>query len=307
VTQIAILMAVRNGANFLPEQLASIARQSHANWRLFASDDGSTDQSIGILRQFAAACPDGQVRIEHGPQAGVTAHFRQLIRRHAGSAEAVAFCDQDDVWEADHFARALARMGDPQSPVPWIGGGRMILGAADLRQTGLSPLPRRPLGFGNALVQNVLSGNTMVMNASSARLLAQAEAEAGDFVLHDWWAYQVVTGAGGVADFDPRPRLIYRQHQANVVGANQGLGALRRRLSRHLSGDYGQWHRRNATALAASAHRFTHDNQRALAAFSRGLEAGLPGRLRAFRDAGVYHQRRRATLIFWLSALMGLV
>ena len=51
---VTVLMAVRNGAQTLPAQLDSLAAQSHANWRLIASDDGSTDGSRAILQRFAA-------------------------------------------------------------------------------------------------------------------------------------------------------------------------------------------------------------------------------------------------------------
>jgi glycosyltransferase involved in cell wall biosynthesis len=52
-TQIAILMCTKNGAAFLGEQLNSIADQTHSNWILFVSDDGSTDETRNILRRFA--------------------------------------------------------------------------------------------------------------------------------------------------------------------------------------------------------------------------------------------------------------
>jgi hypothetical protein len=51
--QTAILMCTKNGATFLGEQLKSIADQTHANWSLFVSDDGSTDETRMILRRFA--------------------------------------------------------------------------------------------------------------------------------------------------------------------------------------------------------------------------------------------------------------
>ena len=271
------------------------------------SDDGSRDTSRDLVRRFASARPEGQVTLLDGPQAGATANFRSLVHARAHSAAALAFCDQDDVWLAHHLTRALARMGDAADLRPWIGGGRMVLCDASLRRIGLSPLHPRPPGFGNALVQNVLSGNTMVMNAAAARLLSAAEAEAGDFVLHDWWAYQIVTGAGGVADHDPEPTVLYRQHGENLVGANQGLAALPRRMKRHFGGDYARWHRRNAAALAASAHRFTKENRDALAAFAGALESPLPARLLGLGRAGVFHQRPGATLAFWLSAVLGRV
>jgi glycosyltransferase involved in cell wall biosynthesis len=51
--QIAILMCTKNGAAFLSEQLQSIADQTHTNWTLYVSDDGSTDDTKKILQQFA--------------------------------------------------------------------------------------------------------------------------------------------------------------------------------------------------------------------------------------------------------------
>ncbi|MGP0082417.1 MAG: glycosyltransferase, partial [Steroidobacteraceae bacterium] len=49
MTSIAILLGTFNGARFLPDQLRSFENQTFANWRLFASDDGSTDATVAIL------------------------------------------------------------------------------------------------------------------------------------------------------------------------------------------------------------------------------------------------------------------
>lgn len=40
---VAILLCTYNGARFLAEQLDSLESQTHQNWIVFASDDGSTD------------------------------------------------------------------------------------------------------------------------------------------------------------------------------------------------------------------------------------------------------------------------
>jgi len=51
--RIAILMCTKNGAAFRRDQLESIADQSHTNWVLIVSDDGSTDETREILKTFA--------------------------------------------------------------------------------------------------------------------------------------------------------------------------------------------------------------------------------------------------------------
>ncbi len=56
--KIIILLASFNGAGHLAEQLESFARQSHQNWELVVSDDGSTDRTIDIVRRFAGTVHD---------------------------------------------------------------------------------------------------------------------------------------------------------------------------------------------------------------------------------------------------------
>ena len=57
---VAILMAVFQGREYLPDQLKSLTRQSVTNWALIAGDDGSTDGSVALLEEFAAGRPAGQ-------------------------------------------------------------------------------------------------------------------------------------------------------------------------------------------------------------------------------------------------------
>ncbi|MEZ5796726.1 MAG: glycosyltransferase [Paracoccaceae bacterium] len=302
VDEILILMAVRDGARFLPGQLASIAGQAGVGWRLIVSDDGSRDGSAALLQEFAASQAPGRVVLLRGPGRGATENFRHLLRSCPEGA--LAFCDQDDVWHPEHLARAAAMIGGAGGPALY--GCRMRITDAALRPSGHSPLPGRPVGFRNALVQNVFSGNGMVMNAEAARILRAAEAEAGPILLHDWWAYQLLSGAGARVVFDARPGLDYRQHGGNVVGANAGLAALPRRLWRHLRGAHGRWARLNVAALGRSAHRLSDENRAVLRDFAAALEAPPLRRLGLLRAAGVYHQRRAARAAFWISAALGL-
>ena len=70
-------MAVYNGAAYLQDQLDSLAAQTHPDWQLIASDDGSRDGSARILADFAQAWPHSILR--QGPRQGGTANFMSLI------------------------------------------------------------------------------------------------------------------------------------------------------------------------------------------------------------------------------------
>jgi len=303
---VAILLAARDGARFLPAQLASILRQDHADWSLTVSDDGSADATPDLVERFARRAGPGRVRLVAGPGRGATANFLSLLAGWDGTGSYLAFADQDDVWFPGKLSAALRMLPGPG--VPALYGARTVIAGPDLRPRGLSALPRRPLGFRNALVQNVAGGNTMVMTAAAARLAGAAlRAAAAEPAAHDWWLYQIVSGAGGRILFDPAPCLYYRQHGDNLVGANRGWRARLVRAGGVLSGRFAAWNRQNRSALAARGDLLTSEARAALAAFS--ALAALSGRpaLRLLAEAGLYRQTRAGDLSLRAAAWLGRV
>lgn len=299
---VTVLLAVYNGARHLPAQLASIAAQTGVPWRLIASDDGSTDASVALLEAFAEGHP-GRVTVMRGPSHGFAGNFRALLAR-APAGLAAAFCDQDDVWYPDKLARAAAMLAPVEGPGLYAARSRLV--DDSLNPIDLSRGLLRPAGFANALVQNIASGNTMVLNPAAVALLQAASAEAGPVPMHDWWAYQVITGTGGAVVFDDRPVLDYRQHSHNQIGAGRGLAALRRRGSRVIDGSAGSQFLAQAQALLPSAHRFTARERARLRVFLRAMADTDPARrTRLLRRAGVYRQGRRADALFWAAVAMG--
>jgi glycosyltransferase involved in cell wall biosynthesis len=304
VPDVLILMAIHNGARFLADQLTSIATQSQGGWRLLISDDASTDCSRQIVCDFMRSRPEGQVVLLNGSGKGAVQNFRSLLRRADLGNSHLAFSDQDDVWEPDHLSRALHSLSRLSNPLA-VYGCRMQICDENLRPVGLSALASAPLGFRNALVQNLLSGNTMVMTPAAAHLLQKAERKAGPVPVHDWWAYQMITGAGGRAVLDSLPGVLYRQHGSNVIGHKRALRALPARIRGHLGGRYRTWARQNSAALGACAPLLTPENRRSLEAFTKALSAPLPQKVVQLRRSGIYYQNRRDHLAFWLLVALG--
>ncbi len=294
-------MAVYQGRDYLPAQLESLSGQSHRGWSLIAGDDGSTDGSAALLADFAAGLDPGQVRAVPGPRQGAAANFRALLGHVPAHATHVAFCDQDDVWEAGKLADGLAAL-PADRPAIWC--SRVVNCDADLRQLSLSPVPRHPPSFRHALMQNLVQGNTLLMNRPAYELVAAAHAEAGPVVMHDWWIYQLVTGAGGQVIYDPEPSVLYRQHDGNLVGANNRLRSRLGGLRRMLDGTYRDWSRTNLAALRASAHRLTPENRALLEDFA-ALQGALPKRIAAMRRGGFFRQGRVSQAALWLAVLLG--
>ena len=299
---VVILLALYNGAAFLGEQLASLEAQTHRNWSLLVSDDGSTDAGLGVLESFARAHPHRRITLLDGPRSGFAQNFLALVRVVDRAAPFVAFCDQDDVWMPDKLARSVAGLGGQAGPALYC--GRTVVCGADLRAAGQSPLFQSPPDFRNALVQSIAGGNTMLLNRRALGLLKSSGRSAVDIVSHDWWAYQIVSGAGGNVVYDPVPLVRYRQHSGNLVGANGAWPARLTRVVRLLRGEMRGWMDVNLSALNAAAPLLTEGNRQTLSAITTLRCASPWGRLAAVTRLGLYRQTRYGQVALKIAALL---
>jgi glycosyltransferase involved in cell wall biosynthesis len=96
---ISVAMTTFNGARYLGEQLASLSSQTVKPFELVVCDDGSTDETVGILQSFSELAPF-QVKIfTNGERLGYKKNFIKAASLCTGSL--IAFCDQDDIWHED--------------------------------------------------------------------------------------------------------------------------------------------------------------------------------------------------------------
>ena len=231
---VAILLCTYNGARFLAEQLDSLEAQTHQNWVVFASDDGSTDQTLEILQQYQAKWAAGKLTIRSGPQKGFCQNFLSLACDPNVRADYYAFCDQDDVWLSSKLEVAIKYFEGHAKNIARMYCGRTIYIKEDGRITGESPCFVHPKTFRNALVQCVAGGNTMVFDELAKLLLEKIGPV--NVPSHDWWLYQLLSGHGGVVYFDLQPMVQYRQHPDSLIGENQSLSSKIDRLGMVLNG-----------------------------------------------------------------------
>lgn len=297
---VTILLCTLNGARFLAAQLASIEQQSHKNWCLVVSDDGSTDATLAILRHFAKRVPQ-PVEFRTGPRRGPAANFLSLATDPNLFGDYFAFCDQDDVWHRDKLRRGIDWFRSRANDVAAVYGARTKLVAEDGLAIGYSPLFAKLPSFANALVQSITGANTMVFNSATKQLLEKAGAV--DVVSHDWWTYQLVSGAGGTLHYEREPHLDYRQHSANHIGCNRGLQALWQRFRMILDGGFVVWNDTNLAALRQCRTLLTSDSQALLDTYCLMRSGSLRLRLMTLITSGV----RRQTLVGNVALLMAVV
>lgn len=286
---VAILLCSYNGADYLAPQLQSYLDQTHADWSLHISDDGSTDGTQAMLQRFAADHPAHAVRLYSGPGEGFVRNFLNLTCRPEITADYYAYSDHDDVWFADKLARAVAALAEIAPGVPALYCSSSTLIDAQGQPCGASQCFAKVPGFGNALVQSIAGGNTMVFNHAARALLLKA-GQALALPSHDWWTYQLVSGAGGSVIYDPQPSIYYRQHGCNVIGSNRGIIASLQRIRLLFAGRFRRWNSMNCEALQAVAALLTPENRVRVQVFAAARRAPFFKRLSGLARSGIYRQ-----------------
>jgi len=300
---VAILLCTYNGIRFLVEQLDSLEAQTHQNWVIISSDDGSTDQTMEILQQYQAKWPVGKLIIRSGPNKGFPQNFLSLACDPEIRADYYSFCDQDDVWLPDKLEVAIDNIVANQSiEVPYLYCGRTKYVKENLKPCGMSPLVVFPPSFRNALAQSIAGGNTMVFNKAAKLLIEKVGAV--DIPSHDWWIYQLITGVEGDVFYDRETYVLYRQHKFALVGGNNSFPAKIERVWMLLQGRFQKWNTKNITALIQVKYLLVKNHQEILEMFILLRDARLKDRFRLMEICGLYRQTRRGTFSLFLAALI---
>src|SRR5215218_2637572 len=106
---VSVVIPVHNGARFLADVLAAIDAQHYCGpLEIVAVDDGSTDGSETILRQFEAS---GAIRVVAGPRRGAAAAINTGVR--AATHPLIAQLDQDVVVEEGWIVELVSALDDP--------------------------------------------------------------------------------------------------------------------------------------------------------------------------------------------------
>lgn len=218
--KVLILMGTYNGENYLRQQLDSIFNQTYSNIEVLVRDDGSSDETLLLLDQYAKQYP---IKIIKGDNKGAFENFCELIKI-APPCDLYAYCDQDDVWTENKIEKAVQAINN-------IEGGELpvlYIHSEFLTDKDLHPYKQTDVnseGCANSLslgiVRNICQGSACVFNHYLMNKLKKIPKNIT--YMHDWWTYLVCLSYGGLVLTDSTPLIFYRQHDANVVGASKSI------------------------------------------------------------------------------------
>ena len=215
--KVLVLLSTYNGEKYLQEQLESVNNQSGVSLECLIRDDGSIDNSYGIIKDFCTK--HSNFHCYAGTNVGVVKSFGLLIKQAISYAyDWIAFCDQDDVWDNRKIISGLELLINQPTNIP-------LLYCSDLKVTDSNlnymRMMRGTQIYPNeyqACVQNCSTGCTQIFNRQAAILYAN---NANYHIeMHDYWMYLICLFLGKVI-YDQRSFIMYRQHSNNVVGARK--------------------------------------------------------------------------------------
>ena len=230
-----VLLAAYNGEQFISQQLQTVLNQTNKPYKILINIDQSDDKTESIVQGFAKKNPEIQILNLNKRFGSAAANFINLIiYADLTDINYIALADQDDIWKEDKLEKAIQKLEQGfdgySSNVQafWEDGQKKIIEK------------NQPQQKYDHLFESAGPGCTFVLKRELALKLQQF-LKNGRFNqldnYHDWLIYAFARTHGFKWYIDSYPGVDYRQHSANVFGANVGNRAFISRVCRVLSGE----------------------------------------------------------------------
>ena len=218
---ILILLSTYNGDKYLIEQLDSIFSQSYKSFQIIARDDGSSDETIEILKSYNIKILDTDKNL------GAKLSFSTLLDYAVTNTDAgyFMFCDQDDIWKKDKIEKTIATMKDLEKDN--LGLPLLVHTDLEVVDEKLNVLnksfwkyeKRDPSlnSINRLIMQSTVTGCTMMINRKLAEMSFPVSEKS---IMHDWWISMIASTLGKIAYLE-ESTISYRQHSSNDTGSKK--------------------------------------------------------------------------------------
>jgi len=219
---ISILMATYNGERFIKEQIESLLEQTVSDYKLYISDDNSTDSTYEIAQGYARKHPEKIfVSQNENNLGGAKQNFIQMMITHID--EYIMLCDQDDVWLPGKIEKSLHKMKELED---CHGISKPILIYTDLNVVDenlnvistsyfkTEDINNEKKTLNKIVARNITTGCTVMYNRALADLINVTPEH---MIMHDWWLTLIACAFGELGTIY-EPTILYRQHSDNEIG-----------------------------------------------------------------------------------------
>lgn len=296
IPHFAVLLAAYNGVNWLEPQIETILSQRCVRVTIFVSIDRSSDTTELWFEQIAALNKNIVILPVGEKFGGAAKNFFRLIRDvDFSSFDYISFADQDDIWLEDKLFTAHEKITEHglsgysgNVRAFWPDGREALIDKAQKQKK--YDFVFEAAGPGCTYVLKVLDA------LSFKNFLLKNWAFANKVHLHDWLIYAWFRSSGLKWYIDSNPKMLYRQHDNNQVGANSGFKAIKARLNLLRAG----WYRGEISKIAFLLGDKLPGLPVSLA------EDGLIPKLFLFTHLNQVRRRFRDQLFFLLIVILGI-
>ena len=214
---VLVLLSTYNGEKYLREQIDSVLNQEGVKVSLLIRDDGSKDETINILKEYASR---ENVNFYEGQNCGPSESFHDLLN-HAQGYDYYAFCDQDDVWIKDKLVKATDCLDNMNQATPNLYCSNLNVVDENLRFCRICHVENYNLNNRyQGLIELFAVGCTEVFNQKAVDMTLQYWSN--KCLMHDSWIFMICNFLGKVF-YDNSSHINYRQHGGNVIGAEKNF------------------------------------------------------------------------------------
>lgn len=217
MVKVAVILSSYNGEKYIQEQILSIINQKQVDVRLFIRDDGSSDSTVEIVKELCQTYSNiiftNKGKIEN---IGVRNSFLTLLDyavKYDPDTEYYCFADQDDVWLENKIIEAVRCFLSTDRNILYFSNKTIV-------DSNLKIIYNENIEYYNDILEICwgaqASGCTMLFDTTLARIVLSNYKNIN--LLHDSLFYRVAHIVGTKIVFDRRSFILYRQHQANVIG-----------------------------------------------------------------------------------------
>lgn len=167
--KVNVLMSTCNGERYLRQQVESIMNQEGVDILLTVRDDGSSDDTVNLLRKLSREY-NNRIKVYSGGNIGYKRSFMKLLE-HASEADYYAFSDQDDVWFEQKTINAIKLLEDRagKDEVALYASGDIITDE-NLNIIGKHDVSDMPVNIQSFFSRARLAGCTYVFTAPCLKL-----------------------------------------------------------------------------------------------------------------------------------------
>lgn len=300
--RVVVLLSTYNGEKYLEEQIESILSQKASHQiDLMIRDDGSSDGTVAILKQFEEKYPS-RIRIFCGENIGYVESYFKLIKMAEGY-EYYALSDQDDVWKEEKIQEAVTQCEKYPEGEPVLYASSSYLVNDKLEIMGETQKNLRGITWNNLIIQNIFPGHAQVFNDALCQIL-KADEDYSKIYVHDFWITCIATLYGRTI-FDNQSHTLYRQHGKNAVGFGQNrFEWIRERMHRIYKNDNQKIAMQTRYFYEKYGNLLDEESKKEFERFIVSQQSFLR-RLGYLFTSKVYRQKKFETFLFKLLYLFG--